>query len=265
MAAALLQSFGSQQLQLSRCLSTSTSWLMKRPVFEGPAYPKRPAGPYLLFVKETLPSIPSSSETDHTESIKNTDIFKQVGVKWHALTAAEKQIYGNRSSELRKLHKNEVTRFMDSLGDKEAQEKYLQDLTEYRRKRRDYVKHFRLKKMELVKPGSISGYNVFMKEFRNDFIQGNNPESLKEGLKALCEKWKELSDEEKASYNVKGKDMHTERLIEYEKKYKQAIEEGIVKPPKEKKEPAKKKKKVSKKATTKEAKVSTKTSLEQTA
>ena len=36
------------------------------------------------------------------------------------------QIYGNRSSELRKLHKNEVTRFMDSLGDKEAQEKYVQ-------------------------------------------------------------------------------------------------------------------------------------------
>ncbi len=49
-------------------------------------------GPYLLFVKETLPSIPSSSETDHTESIKNTDIFKQIGVKWHALTAAEKQV-----------------------------------------------------------------------------------------------------------------------------------------------------------------------------
>ncbi|XP_064388935.1 uncharacterized protein LOC135336969 [Halichondria panicea] len=167
-----------------------------------------------------------------------------VGYCWNP--SIQSPIYGDRSSELKKLHKNEVTRFMDSLGDQEAQEKlrghtllssggsgnlkYLKDLTEYRCNRRDYVKHFRLKKMELVKPGSISGYNVFMKEFRNDFIQGNNPESLKEGLKALCEKWKELSDEEKASYNVKGKDMHTERLIEYEKKYKQAIEEGIVKP-----------------------------------
>ncbi len=36
------------------------------------------------------------------------------------------QIYGDRSSELKKLHKNEVTRFMDSLGDQEAQEKYVQ-------------------------------------------------------------------------------------------------------------------------------------------
>ncbi len=35
------------------------------------------------------------------------------------------QIYENRSVELKKLHKNEVTRFMDSLGDKEAQEKYM--------------------------------------------------------------------------------------------------------------------------------------------
>ncbi len=40
-------------------------------------------GPYLLFVKETLPSIPSSSETDHTEGIKNTDSRLQSnGTHW---------------------------------------------------------------------------------------------------------------------------------------------------------------------------------------
>ena len=42
--------------------------------------------------------------------------------------------------------------------------------------------------------------------------------------------------------------MYTDKLIEYEKKYKKAIEEGIVKPPKEKKKNAKK-------ATKKESKV----------
>ncbi len=54
--------------------------------------------------------------------------------------------------------------------------------------------------------------------------------------------------------------MYTDKLIEYEKKYKKAIEEGTVKPPEEKKVPAKNKKKIAKKATKKEAKVITNTS-----
>ena len=60
-------------------------------------------------------------------------------------------MYKTKYEEEKRLHSEKVEEFMAALGGKKEQEDYLKTLAEYRAKRRAYLKHFRLKKLGLIK------------------------------------------------------------------------------------------------------------------
>ena len=61
------------------------------------------------------------------------------------------QEYLEKYTEQKRVHQEKVHEFMRQLGGEEQQEAYLRSLAEYRAKRREYLKSFRLKKLGLIK------------------------------------------------------------------------------------------------------------------
>ena len=71
--------------------------------------------------------------------------------KWLAYTLWSVQEYQAKYEQQKRVYKDKVDEFMVGLGGKEEQDAYLNSLAEYRAKRRAYLKHFRLKKLGLIK------------------------------------------------------------------------------------------------------------------
>lgn len=61
------------------------------------------------------------------------------------------QTYKAKYEEGKRAYEEKMAEFMRGLGGKEEQKAYLKSLTEYRAKRRAYLKNFRLKKLGLLK------------------------------------------------------------------------------------------------------------------
>ena len=67
------------------------------------------------------------------------------------------QEYQAKYEEQKRIYKDRVDDFMAGLGGEEEQDTYLKSLAEYRAKRRAYLKHFRLKKLGLIKVCMVKG------------------------------------------------------------------------------------------------------------
>ena len=61
------------------------------------------------------------------------------------------QGYETKYEEQKSIYKDKVDEFLAGLGGQEEQDAYLNSLADYKAKRRVYLKHFRLKKLDLVK------------------------------------------------------------------------------------------------------------------
>ena len=61
------------------------------------------------------------------------------------------QTYRAKYEEGKRAYEEKMAAFMQGLGGKEEQEDYLKSLTEYRAKRRAYLKNLRLRKLGLIK------------------------------------------------------------------------------------------------------------------
>lgn len=61
------------------------------------------------------------------------------------------QEYQAKYEEQKRVYKDKVDEFLAGLGGQEEQDAYLNSLANYKAKRRAYLKHFRLKKLGLVK------------------------------------------------------------------------------------------------------------------
>ena len=61
------------------------------------------------------------------------------------------QEYQAKYEEQKRVYKDKVDEFLAGLGGQEEQDTYLNSLADYKAKRRAYLKHFRLKKLGLVK------------------------------------------------------------------------------------------------------------------
>ena len=72
------------------------------------------------------------------------------------------QEYLAKYEEQKKVYKDKVDEFMAGLGGKEEQDAYLNKLAEYRAKRRAYLKHFRLKKLGLIKVKAVTFVHVLI-------------------------------------------------------------------------------------------------------
>ena len=72
------------------------------------------------------------------------------------------QEYRAKYEEQKKVYKDKVDEFMAGLGGKEEQDAYLNSLADYRAKRRAYLKHFRLKKLGLIKVKGVTFLHVFV-------------------------------------------------------------------------------------------------------
>ena len=61
------------------------------------------------------------------------------------------QEYQTKYEKQKRVYKDKVDEFLVGLGGQEEQDTYLSSLADYKAKRRAYLKHFRLKKLGLVK------------------------------------------------------------------------------------------------------------------
>ena len=70
------------------------------------------------------------------------------------------QTYKARYEDGKRVYEEEMAEFMQELGGKQEQDAYLKSLAEYREKRRAYRKHFKLKKLGLLKvrKGCVSSF-----------------------------------------------------------------------------------------------------------
>lgn len=202
-----------------RALSASLPQQMKRPTFDRPLPPKRALNAYMLFLLDNAQSVPK------TETGKLN--LKAIGDMWRNLTLVESKVYHTKAATEQILYKRKYEEFLRSIGGKKKQEAYLEELKEYKSERREYMKNFRLKKKDLLKPRKRSGYNMFISELMKK-AEVKSLEDTQAIMKGAAVKWKALGDKMKAVYNEEATLLHEQQLKAFERRLKKAEKAGIV-------------------------------------
>ena len=78
------------------------------------------------------------------------------------------QEYQAKYEEQERIYKDKVDEFLAGLGGQEEQDAYLNSLADYKAKRRAYLKHFRLKKLGLVR---VHVHNIIHVWYEREKIQ----------------------------------------------------------------------------------------------
>ncbi|XP_003394113.1 transcription factor A, mitochondrial [Bombus terrestris] len=168
-----------------------------------PPKPKRPEGPFFLYVKHIKLKF-----LEETPDISQVQLLKRASRQWAELDLAEKEYFMNQYHKNREIYMNELKEYNNSITNEQRElwekkkKEYLQNNSSLSNKRK-YEMLGRPKK-------SLNPFLCYVTSKKND----KNPNtSFKEWVKLLSTSWKELSGAEKESYINKA----TQLSIQYQK------------------------------------------------
>ncbi|XP_048128248.1 high mobility group B protein 3-like isoform X2 [Rhodamnia argentea] len=192
-----------------------------------PNKPKRPSSAFFIFMEEFRKQY--KQKHPHIKSV--AAVGKAGGDKWKSLSDAEKAPYVAKADERKAEYEKDMKAYHKrrAEGTKEGAEESKKSRSELIIKEEDHEgsdeeedDNFAFRIMEKVKyPNKpkrpSSAFFIFMEEFRKQYKQ-KHPQikSVAAVGKAGGDKWKSLSDAEKAPYVAKA----DERKAEYEKNMK---------------------------------------------
>ncbi|XP_031561032.1 transcription factor A, mitochondrial-like [Actinia tenebrosa] len=171
--------------------------------------PRKPPGVFARFVKENFSKI-------HLENpnLKAQEIIRRLGDQWKEVPEEKKKELNKKLEEDTKRYEADVVGFEEKLNEEELD--FLNHLA------KDKMKKLHQQKLRLLnfpkKPGGPFLYFVNMEK---DNFPRREDENMKEWLKRMGQRWRNLTDEEKESYLFVKK-----RAME---KYEEDVEEWKLK------------------------------------
>lgn len=225
---------------LTCSLSTSSFSFVKRPVFEGPMPPKRPASEFAIFVKTNMAALPAE--------LNIPEKMQKLGHMWKSCPITEKENYREQYMNLKTEYEQKLEQFMVDLGPKK--EEYVAQLTAYKHKKQDFRKAVRDKRKG-IQGTNMNGYTLYLKDnFAASLdAHGGGRENVPIVMKELAGRWKELDENTKLGYKARASLINSERKAKNETLVEKTV----------KVESASKEKVGDKKTDTKKAAVSKKT------
>jgi high mobility group protein B3 len=146
-----------------------------------PNAPKKPKTSYILFSIESRPKIKAQFP-----DLSTTDILKKLGEAWNKISDKEKKHYEELAAQDKERFESEIKSYVPSA---------------------DSVEESGRKKQKGDGPKRpLTGYMYFCHEERNKVKEENPQMSGKEITKELANRWKNLTDAQKAPYYEKQKD-----------------------------------------------------------
>ncbi|TFY65985.1 hypothetical protein EVG20_g5107 [Dentipellis fragilis] len=155
--------------------------------------PQGRSNAYAIFVREHAPKIPVPSKGDGTPSR-----FKQVADMWQVLPESEKDVYRRRFVEENKVVREQYDAWLKTVDPE------LLKAINAKRTKRGQVKI--RKQGSIRRPGN--SYTLFVKDVRDEYPREAQPADSTDKyfiwlMKQIGERWKALSDEERAPYREK--------------------------------------------------------------
>lgn len=192
---------------LARCLSTSAAGLVKRPVFEGPLPPKRPASEFAIFVKTNMATLP--------QELNIREKMQKLAQMWKSCSETEKENYRGQHLSQKRDYEQKLEQFMEDLGSKK--EEYIQQLNAYKHKKQDFRKAVRDKRKG-IQGTNMTGYTLYLQDnFASSLsAHGGGRENVPIVMKELAGKWKELDEETKLGYKTRANAINSERKAKNE-------------------------------------------------
>lgn len=150
--------------------------------------PRKPPGVFARFVKENFSTIQHENP-----SLKAQEIIQRLGEQWKEVTEDQKRVLNKKLEEDTKRYEADVVGFEDKLTEEELD--FLNHLA------KDKMKKLHQHKLRLLnfpkKPGGPFLYFVNMEK---DNFPRRADEEMKEWLKQMGKRWRNLTDEEREGY-----------------------------------------------------------------
>jgi len=170
--------------------------------------PKKPLTSFFLFAAQERPKVKAANPEKST-----TEVAKAIGVKWAAMSEDEKSPFVSEA----KRTKNEWDRAM-------AAYQLTDECKEHEARVRDWalMKESAMPKVKLPSkpkdknrpPKPATSYFLFAKEIREGVTKANPTAKITEIAKLIGARWKEVSEEEKAQYSARAKQLKDAWKIE---------------------------------------------------
>ncbi|KAL5505239.1 hypothetical protein EMCRGX_G006641 [Ephydatia muelleri] len=188
-------------------LSTSAASFVKRPVFDGPMPPKRPASEFAIFVKTNMAALPAE--------LNIREKMQRLGQMWKSCSETDKESYRVQCMKLKEEYEQKLGQFMDDLGPKK--EEYVQQLSAYKHKKQDFRKAVRDKRKG-IQGTNMSGYTLYLQDnFAASLdAHGGGRENVPIVMKELAGRWKELDENTKLGYKTRATTINSERKAKNE-------------------------------------------------
>mmetsp|Transcript_36112 Transcript_36112/g.81312 ORF Transcript_36112/g.81312 Transcript_36112/m.81312 type:complete len:178 (-) Transcript_36112:97-630(-) len=165
--------------------------------------PKRPMSAWLLFCEAKRDEV----KRDNPE-IAFTEINKVIAGKWKALTEEEKKPFEEEAAKRFEEYKGKKALYEAECGDVYYSRR-VYDEPEYTGKRR------RVKDVNAPKKGQ-NAYMLWCHSVREDLRKANPDMAMKDILRELGQKWKDLDPSEKEKWEEKAKEDRDRFLREKE-------------------------------------------------
>lgn len=150
--------------------------------------PRKPAGIYALFVKENFATI-----KEQYPQLTAQEVIGKISEQWKETPEEKKEELKQKVKEDKKQYQADVVAFEDKLSEDELD--FLNHLAKDQMKK---LHHEKLKLLNFPKrPGGP--FIIFLNMEKENFPRGES-ESMKEWLKRMGMKWRNMTDEEKEMY-----------------------------------------------------------------
>ncbi|KAI9551952.1 hypothetical protein GHT06_022289 [Daphnia sinensis] len=187
-----------------------------------PERPKKPASPYLMFVKKTFPEYAKMNP-----KLPFKEVVQKVSEQWKKVDMETKTKMLNEYHEKLQKHPEEVEKYFSSLTDAQRVqlEAAKQDKNEIKKKRRTM--------QELKKTGKpirpVASFGMFVKDEYSKMQSKNTfgPSAIKE----ISKKWNNLTPEEKAPFKLRYQEAYKayeKNLVEWEEEMVRQGKESLV-------------------------------------
>ncbi|XP_022703098.1 transcription factor A, mitochondrial-like [Varroa jacobsoni] len=176
-----------------RSRAAINSLQQKSSMISVPKAPKKPPNAYIAFAAAAREGIILKNP-----GISFTDVAKRLGAEWKGLNTRQREVYMQEAKEAAKKYVSASEAYRSSLTPEQIEAKTKLEIEEKLRqsKRKLAVLEKQLKKPS--KPGNVFAF--FMKE---SFSGQMND---KENLRAVADRWKNISDDKKQVYIDKAKE-----------------------------------------------------------
>lgn len=151
--------------------------------------PRKPAGIYALFVKENFASV-----KDENPQLTAQEVIGKLSEHWKELSDEKKEILKQKVKQETKQYQEDVVAFEDNLTEYELD--FLNHLA------KDQMKKLHQERLKLLNyPKKPSGTFLYFVNMEKEKFPRGEEESMRDWLKRMGMKWRNMSPEEKEVYS----------------------------------------------------------------